>query len=108
MRRILRYPWRGAAPVAQWIERRRPKAGVGGSNPSGGAIAALRRGAKSHSVSCARDAEHSSRHPSERREPLDRYERRERRGLRNAKVAAIAFAIAFYAVIVVGLIKIFM
>ena len=26
------------APVAQWIERSRPKAGVGGSNPSGGAI----------------------------------------------------------------------
>jgi hypothetical protein len=25
------------APVAQWIERSRPKAGVGGSNPSGGA-----------------------------------------------------------------------
>ena len=25
------------ARVAQWIERRRPKAGVGGSNPSGGA-----------------------------------------------------------------------
>src|SRR5215212_1858240 len=25
------------APVAQWIERGRPKAGVGGSNPSGGA-----------------------------------------------------------------------
>jgi hypothetical protein len=23
------------APVAQWIERRRPKAGVGGSTPSG-------------------------------------------------------------------------
>lgn len=41
-------------------------------------------------------------------ESLDRYERRERRGLRNAKIAAIAFAIAFYAVIVVGLIKTFM
>src|SRR5829696_6238482 len=27
------------APVAQWIERSRPKAGVGGSNPSGGAKA---------------------------------------------------------------------
>ena len=27
----------GRAPVAQWIERSRPKAGVGGSNPSGGA-----------------------------------------------------------------------
>jgi hypothetical protein len=39
---------------------------------------------------------------------LDRYERRERRELRRAKVAGIAFAIAFYAVIVVGLIKSFM
>ena len=28
----------GRAPVAQWIERGRPKACVGGSNPSGGAI----------------------------------------------------------------------
>jgi hypothetical protein len=28
----------GRAPVAQWIERSRPKAGVGGSNPSGGAL----------------------------------------------------------------------
>src|SRR3954471_17907620 len=27
---------RPRAPVAQWIERSRPKAGVGGSNPSGG------------------------------------------------------------------------
>lgn len=26
-----------SAPVAQWIERRRPKAGVGSSNLSGGA-----------------------------------------------------------------------
>ena len=34
------WPHRGTmrqAPVAQWIERSRPKAGVGGSNPSGGA-----------------------------------------------------------------------
>ena len=30
------------APVAQWIERGRPKAGVGGSNPSGGATDARR------------------------------------------------------------------
>ena len=30
----------GRAPVAQWIERSRPKAGVGGSNPSGGATSA--------------------------------------------------------------------
>ena len=29
------------APVAQWIERRRPKAGVGSSNLSGGAIIML-------------------------------------------------------------------
>ena len=29
------------APVAQWIERSRPKAGVGGSNPSGGARSKL-------------------------------------------------------------------
>lgn len=29
---------RTSAPVAQWIERRRPKAGVGSSNLSGGAI----------------------------------------------------------------------
>ena len=29
------------APVAQWIERSRPKAGVGGSNPSGGASGCL-------------------------------------------------------------------
>ena len=30
----------GRAPVAQWIERGRPKACVGGSNPSGGATPA--------------------------------------------------------------------
>ena len=31
------------APVAQWIERSRPKAGVGGSNPSGGATSSHSR-----------------------------------------------------------------
>ena len=31
------------APVAQWIERSRPKAGVGGSSPSGGARSCLGR-----------------------------------------------------------------
>ena len=34
------------APVAQWIERGRPKAGVGGSNPSGGARSKLSEAAK--------------------------------------------------------------
>jgi hypothetical protein len=36
---------------------------------------------------------------------LDRHERPDRHGLRQAKVAAIAFGIAFYAVIIVGVIK---
>src|SRR5207237_8843427 len=30
--------WAHGAPVAERVERRRPKAGVGGSSPSGGAI----------------------------------------------------------------------
>src|SRR5918993_3599608 len=40
-RRDRRGTIRGHAPVAQWIERSRPKAGVGGSNPSGGARSIL-------------------------------------------------------------------
>lgn len=35
----------GCASVAQWIERFRPKEGVGGSIPSGGASASLLGGA---------------------------------------------------------------
>ncbi len=42
--------WR--APVAQWIERSRPKAGVGGSNPSGGATATATRIEPSLVIAC--------------------------------------------------------
>ena len=39
---------RARAPVAQWTERSRPKAGVGGSSPSGGATPTRRRAASAN------------------------------------------------------------
>ena len=65
---------RGHAPVAQWIERSRPKAGVGGSNPSGGAIAAQQAGRTDVLHVPARQADDQHGYRDEPRLPLLRDE----------------------------------
>ena len=71
----------GRAPVAQWIERGRPKACVGGSNPSGGATVTATRSRRTaqpvrSATSRRPDGRPSRRAPRAGDDLLDRLRRR--------------------------------